>query len=359
MDAEQVGMIVVASGCALVGGLGALGALALLLHRFGVRRAGRFELRVWSSAVAALAVGVGCFLFGIWVEPDWIEVTHTEVTTSKLRAGERVRIVHLSDLHVDRASKALRALPAVIAELAPDFVVFTGDALNDAASLPLFREALTSSPARRGRIAVRGNHDTAYWSTLDLFGGGVATELVREPVVVDEGRIAFCGAPYDAPERIAECLRATTSPLRIVAYHTPDLVEQLAPLKPDLYLAGHTHGGQVRVPFYGAVVTLSDFGKFPPSRSLQSQGPRQLNASGFAPLAGMRAAATTLAPPRSSSAAASASSRGPRRACAFCVARRLAWWIWSAPARDDGCKRKSRVAPALAALSGSRRLRPS
>jgi predicted MPP superfamily phosphohydrolase len=71
----------------------------------------------------------------------------------------------------------------------------------------------------------------------------------------------LCGAPYDEPERIAECLRANPEGFRLVAYHTPDLVEELAPLEPDLYLAGHTHGGQVRMPFYGALLTMSRFDK--------------------------------------------------------------------------------------------------
>lgn len=44
-------------------------------------------------------------------------------------------------------------------------------------------------------------------------------------------------------------------------YHSPDLVEDLPPNAVDLYVAGHTHGGQVALPFYGALVTLSRFGK--------------------------------------------------------------------------------------------------
>ena len=47
----------------------------------------------------------------------------------------------------------------------------------------------------------------------------------------------------------------------ILLYHYSDLAESLKGLNVDLYLSGHTHGGQVRMPFYGAIVTLSRFGK--------------------------------------------------------------------------------------------------
>ena len=47
----------------------------------------------------------------------------------------------------------------------------------------------------------------------------------------------------------------------LLLYHTPDLIEAAAAEGVDLYLAGHTHGGQVRLPFYGAIVTFSYYGK--------------------------------------------------------------------------------------------------
>jgi predicted MPP superfamily phosphohydrolase len=48
---------------------------------------------------------------------------------------------------------------------------------------------------------------------------------------------------------------------KLVLYHYPDLIKEVAALHVDLYCAGHTHGGQVALPFYGALITLSKYGK--------------------------------------------------------------------------------------------------
>jgi predicted MPP superfamily phosphohydrolase len=49
--------------------------------------------------------------------------------------------------------------------------------------------------------------------------------------------------------------------LTLLLYHTPDLIEPASQARIDLYLAGHTHGGQVRLPLHGAIITASFYGK--------------------------------------------------------------------------------------------------
>lgn len=223
--------------------------------------------RPWERALLQLSVppfllGVVLLAWGLFIEADWLEVTRHEVTTPKWPTTVRRRIALVSDFHVDRQSRALGELARALRDAKVDVLVFTGDALNAREATGLFRSALGGLPARLGRVAVRGNHDVTRWADVDLFGTGVATELLSDaPHLLDDGRLAFCGAPWGALEGIEACLaRAPTDALVVFAYHSPDLVEALAP-RPDLYLAGHTHGGQVALPGYGALLTFSRFDK--------------------------------------------------------------------------------------------------
>lgn len=235
-------------------------ALRLWLRR-GKPKSAAFRWFAGSS-LSLLGVGLLCLGYALFIEADWLEVTRVTVETSKWPAGKRLRIGLVSDLHVDRESRALSRLGALLEEEDVDLVAFAGDAINKAEAAPLFRSTLGGLPARLGRVAVRGNHDVFRWSKVDLFGSGVAQELMSDaPLLLDEGRLALCGAPFAAVEGVEACLKAMPpEALSLFMYHSPDLVEALHP-QPDLYLAGHTHGGQVALPFYGAMITMSLFDK--------------------------------------------------------------------------------------------------
>jgi predicted MPP superfamily phosphohydrolase len=142
--------------------------------------------------------------------------------------------------------------------------VFTGDAINAPSGLDNFRALMTRLAAIAPTYAVRGNWDVWYWSRLDLFGGTGVVELtdvaVRAPIPGTETWIA--GIPVGDERKLPRVL-ATVPPaaLSVLLFHYPDEIEQASTLGVDLYLAGHTHGGQVALPWYGALVTYSRFDK--------------------------------------------------------------------------------------------------
>ncbi|MDB5096575.1 MAG: phosphodiesterase YaeI [Cyanobacteria bacterium RYN_339] len=235
------------------------GAAGLALWRY--RRTRTFT-RWGRVAVTLAAVGLACLAEGTWVEPNWPEVTHTTLVTPHLPPKGHVRIVQLSDLHSEAEPRLEPLLPALVAAQHPDLIAFTGDAANDATGRPTFRHLMAALAKVAPTFAVKGNWDVEAPSE-ELFGATGVVELVGRPVTltIHGAPVTLNGSPFTFGAGAARALEAMPGQgLRVFLYHTPDEID-LAPGLADVYLAGHTHGGQVRLPFYGAVVTMSVFGK--------------------------------------------------------------------------------------------------
>jgi len=243
-------------------------AAVTLVRRFRGRSAERS--RRWRSignlAVVLAVLGLPCFYYGWRIEPFWPEVTRIPITTDKLAPGESaIRVVHLSDLHSERRERLEPILPRLVAALRPDIIVFTGDAINGLDGLPTFKRCLGQLATIAPTFAVRGNWDAWYFPQADLFGGTRAHELDGEiaPVLLPSGRTVFlAGISVRHEARLGAMLsRLPAHELSLFLFHYPDLIESVRESSVDLYCAGHTHGGQVALPLYGALVTFSAFGK--------------------------------------------------------------------------------------------------
>src|SRR5690349_7792567 len=242
-------------------------ATIVLLRRFVAKQ--RRPLRAWSRAVLALAAfGLVCFGYGRFVEPRWVEVTRTRVAAKHLPAGHRgVRIVHLSDVHSDPDPLLEPRLPALVAELKPDLIVFTGDCANSEEGIPVFRRCFTELAQLAPTFVVRGNWDPRSRSEADLFAGLGVVELdgTSASIDVDGAVVHLVGLASESDGgRLGGALAALPAGgAAIVLNHFPypDLVPPQLESRVDLMCAGHVHGGQVALPFWGAILTLSKHGK--------------------------------------------------------------------------------------------------
>jgi len=241
--------------------------LRLFRQRLGLGSLPQSRPQVWCRRIVLglAAFGTLCIAYGFLIEPYWLEVTRVRIDSPKLpKLSRPIRIVHISDVHSESEPRLETRLPAVIAAEKPDLVVFTGDALNSPDGLPVFKDCLTKIAKIAPTFAVRGNWDAWYWHHLDVFGGTGAYELRSEAVKLDVRgtTLRIAGVPVGHEIRIDSVLGAIPSgDFSVFLYHYPDEIMEVARRKADLYCAGHIHGGQIALPFYGALVTLSRLGK--------------------------------------------------------------------------------------------------
>jgi predicted MPP superfamily phosphohydrolase len=195
-----------------------------------------------------------------------LEVRRFEISVLELPA-DRVRVVQISDVHMTESLPFgyFEDVARRIGELEPDLVFMTGDYVTRADRLPLFERWVHEMPRGRfGAFAVLGNHD--YWDGVAedvraaLVGAGVRVLSGGcDDVRVDEGTLRVCGTeqPWGPGFEARRTDGAT-----LVLTHSPDNIYDLAETKGvTAVFAGHTHGGQVRVPFLGSVVIPSRYGR--------------------------------------------------------------------------------------------------
>jgi predicted MPP superfamily phosphohydrolase len=173
---------------------------------------------------------------------------------------------------VERTTRREQALPGLVESLHPDMIVLTGDYLNqsfihDAQAAADLRLLLGQLHAPLGIYAVNGNVEKPLEMDTLLAGLDIRplnNEVLRIPALGDH--FVLVGLNYtdwlfDQIELHFLMQQVKTDDFSLLLYHTPDQAYAARDLGINLYLAGHTHGGQIRLPLFGAVFTNSRFGK--------------------------------------------------------------------------------------------------
>lgn len=219
-----------------------------------------FRLLGGAGAIAS----AGVMLYGYWRGHRTLEIERRTLVLPALPPGlDGLRIVHVSDLHVgpltDRA--ALTDAFARVVALDPDLVCVTGDIVDSAKTdLQAWTPLLATLAARRGVFAILGNHDRD--AGADRVARAIARDtgwrLLRDTVAtvdVDGARLHLLGLEDRRPPCTTDRLPALVAHVpaggfAVLLAHHPDAFDEAAAAAIPLTLAGHTHGGQLAVPYF-------------------------------------------------------------------------------------------------------------
>jgi uncharacterized protein len=178
-------------------------------------------------------------------------------------------VVHLSDLHfTGRVGKTyFQEVVRLSNKIEPELVLVTGDLVDDSRYIDWVPDTLGCLRARYGVYFVLGNHDLrADTSRLRgvlreqglIYVGArwLEVEVRGQRVVLAGNELPWIGPAAD----LSDCPPREVAPLRILLAHTPDRLDWARRWDADLLLAGHTHGGQIRLPGIGPIFAPSSSG---------------------------------------------------------------------------------------------------
>lgn len=224
-----------------------------------------------TAALGTLSAG-GAAAYTHWGEPHWLKLQHYAIPTLQ-RDRARVRFLHLSDFHASRDVSLEFIAEAIALGLAekPDVIAVTGDFFTNRFHHPVadYVDVLRPLAAAAPTFACLGNHDGGPWTSR---GGGYSTVAEVRSLLKASGIRCLLNEAVeltvrDRPLQIfgtGDLWSGMCFPLlafrnfpargnatRVLLNHNPDAKDALRPFDWDLVLCGHTHGGQIRLPFVG------------------------------------------------------------------------------------------------------------
>lgn len=200
--------------------------------------------------------------YAFFIEPYQLETTSHQVSLGPGR--NRLKIAHISDLHTKGVGVIEQRLIDTIRSYKPDLIAITGDITTPGGTPKGYEDVLSQLKAPLGVYFVRGNWE--YWEPVKELAGiferhGII-DITNKTLELNYAirLIGFDDELAGSPD--LDLLADLSEPTKVISlFHSPNLFNSISD-KIDLALAGHSHGGQVRIPGLTSIWTPEGTGEF-------------------------------------------------------------------------------------------------
>ncbi|MDP4086225.1 MAG: metallophosphoesterase [Bacillota bacterium] len=238
----------------------------------------QFIKGTFGALLTSFGVTSGGYIYANQIEPTLLDIKEIPISHPLIpKSFNGLKIIQFSDIHLgfQYTLRQLKRLVKQLNSLQPDIVLFTGDLMDDPKN---FKESDKISPilkeihATKGKFCIYGNHDHGgYGSSLykQIMKDSDFTLLLNEakPIKQTDGSSIYLIGIDDAmlgmPDLALAIEKLPKNAFTILLSHEPDLADHVSSYNINWQLSGHSHGGQVKIPFIGPLIIPPFARKYP------------------------------------------------------------------------------------------------
>lgn len=208
-------------------------------------------------------LGVTTFGYAYYIEPKWLEITHHRIKLNA-NSNKKLKIIQISDLHTKGISTVEEKVIMAVQSENPDFIFLTGDIATQGGTNSGYEKVLGELKAKKAIYYIPGNWED--WEPIsdlsNILMRNNIIDLTNKSIRLDENLwlAGFADEPTGKPD--LDILRNIPNDSKIISiFHSPIFFDKVSHLI-DLAFAGHSHGGQIRLPLVGSISLPPGSGDF-------------------------------------------------------------------------------------------------
>ncbi len=216
-----------------------------------------------------ILISTAILIYAFLIEPYLLSITHLNLHFNDLpQSFEKFKIAQISDLHFTRFTCLHRKVLNALEKEKPDIIVITGDFVSRSLKITCKDFCRNITEKSKYTFAIPGNWDHKVndfnYFVKSINETGISL-LINSSTALSKNNNRIFIAGTDDPYRKYADLKKTFKNIPrntfvILLTHCPDIIYDAIKYKPQLVLSGHTHGGQIRIPFIKALYVPSKFG---------------------------------------------------------------------------------------------------